>query len=63
MPETEQLVFINRLEDEIETQLKEVLEVFQNLPESTLLQPSASGGWSIAQCFQHLNTYATFYGY
>jgi hypothetical protein len=61
MPETEQSVFIQQLENEIENQLKEVLDIFQNLPESTLLQPSATGGWSIAQCFEHLNTYANFY--
>lgn len=61
MRNTEQSVFITRLENEIENQLKEVLEIFQNLPESTLLQPSASRGWSIAQCFQHLNTYSNFY--
>lgn len=61
MPEKEQSVFIHQLENEIENQLKEVLEVFQNLPESVLLQPSATGGWSITQCFAHLNTYAEFY--
>lgn len=61
MSEAEQSAFIERLESEIENQLKEVLEVFQNLPESTLLHPSVTGGWSIAECFEHLNTYANYY--
>lgn len=61
MREIDHTQFINQLENEIENQLKEVLTVFQNLPESILLQPSATGGWSIAQCFEHLNTYAEFY--
>lgn len=61
MREMEQSLLINQLENEVENQLKEVLAVFQNLPEEILLQPSATGGWSIAQCFEHLNTYAEFY--
>jgi hypothetical protein len=61
MHEIEQSMFIHQLENEIENQLKEVLDVFQNLPESTLLQLSATGGWSLAECFDHLNTYAEYY--
>jgi uncharacterized damage-inducible protein DinB len=52
---------INTLESELEIQLKEILEVFQNLPEHTLTKTPATGGWSIAECFEHLNTYAEFY--
>lgn len=53
--------FIKLVEAEVEEQLKEVILVFQNLPEDLLLQPDAHGGWSIAECFAHLNTYADFY--
>jgi len=53
--------FIIQLETEVEEQLKEVIEIFQNLPEDLLLQPAADGGWNIAECFAHLNTYAEYY--
>jgi uncharacterized damage-inducible protein DinB len=53
--------FLEKLEQMVEEQLKEVISVFQNLPEDRLLQPAADGGWSIAECFAHLNSYADFY--
>jgi len=53
--------FISQIEAETERQLTEVISVFQNLSESLLLQPAADGGWSIAECMAHLNTYADFY--
>jgi uncharacterized damage-inducible protein DinB len=52
---------INSLETELEVQLQEILKIFQNLPEDTLQKPTANGGWSIAECFEHLNTYADYY--
>jgi len=61
MQKQSQTDFINKLEAEVEVQLKEVIAVFQNLPEDRLLQPSMSNGWSIAECFAHLNTYSDFY--
>lgn len=45
----------------LEKQLQEVISVFQNLAAPTLLRSSAQGGWSIAECFEHLNTYAEYY--
>jgi hypothetical protein len=53
--------FHDTLEQQVEEQLKEVIAVFQNLPEDRLLQPSANGGWSIAECVEHLNAYGDFY--
>ncbi|MBX2962100.1 MAG: DinB family protein [Cyclobacteriaceae bacterium] len=53
--------FLDTLEQQVEDQLKEAIAVFQNLPEDRLLQPTANGGWSIAECFLHLNSYADFY--
>ena len=59
-------VFIKRdllhtLEQQVESQLTEMTGIFQNLKSEVLLKPSASGGWSMAQCFEHLNTYGHFY--
>jgi uncharacterized damage-inducible protein DinB len=61
MQQFEQQTFIDNLEVELESQLREVLEVFQNLPEDILRKSAANGGWSIAECFEHLNTYADYY--
>lgn len=61
MQELSHADFISLIESEVEKQLKEVIAVFQNLPEDCLLQPAADNGWSIVECFAHLNTYAEFY--
>ncbi len=53
--------YLLKLEAILEKQLQEVIAVFQNLPSPTLLQLPAQGGWSIAECFEHLNTYAEYY--
>jgi hypothetical protein len=53
--------FIDQLEIQLEEQLKEVISVFQNVATEVLLQPGSNNGWSIAQCFAHLNSYADFY--
>jgi uncharacterized damage-inducible protein DinB len=52
---------LNQLESQVENHLKETIELFQNLPESKLLHPAVNGGWSIAQCLEHLNRYANYY--
>lgn len=52
---------LNRLENQVENHLNETIDLFQNLPESKLLAPAANGGWSIAQCLEHLNRYAEYY--
>jgi uncharacterized damage-inducible protein DinB len=53
--------FIKKAEHQLEEQLKEVISVFQNLSEADLLKPASNNGWSIAECIEHLNTYAAFY--
>lgn len=53
--------FLDHAETQLEAQLKEVIAVFQNLPEHVLLKPSAGNRWSIAECIAHLNSYADFY--
>ncbi|MCC9168098.1 DinB family protein [Pontibacter harenae] len=52
---------LQRLEDTVEQHLRETIRVFQNLPESDLLKPAANGGWSIAACLAHLNSYGDYY--
>ncbi|HRO48444.1 DinB family protein [Agriterribacter sp.] len=52
---------LSSLEQEVEKHLAEAVSVFQNLPEETLLKPAPDGGWSMAQCLAHLNSYGRFY--
>ncbi len=61
MREIDQTIFLDQLESALEEQMKEVIAVFQNLPEEVLVRPGKNGGWSIAACMNHLNTYASFY--
>lgn len=53
--------YLAPLHSELEQQLLWIIEVVQNLPEKTLHQPSATGGWSIASCLWHLNSYYAYY--
>ena len=52
---------IDQLEQQVESHLSEVIKSFQNLSEKELLQPAVNGGWSIAQCLEHLNRYGNYY--
>lgn len=49
------------LEASVEAHTAIAIREFQNLDESALLQTSHSGGWSIAQCLDHLNGYGHHY--
>ncbi|KAA5546494.1 DinB family protein [Adhaeribacter rhizoryzae] len=53
--------FLSRLENKVESHLQEAIRVFQNINEETLLRPATNGGWSIAQCLDHLNSYGQYY--
>ena len=61
MPKLPQEEFLNRVENQLEEQLKDAISVFQNLGEDVLLNPSVTNGWSIAECIEHLNSYAEYY--
>jgi hypothetical protein len=61
MSKVSQKEFLNQAEHQLEAQLKEVISVFQNLPENVLMKPATNNGWSIIECIEHLNTYAAFY--
>src|SRR5690349_3988272 len=56
-----QVEFLNHTEDQLEEQLKEMILVFQNLPEAVMLKAGPNNGWSIAACIAHLNSYAEYY--
>lgn len=52
---------LDRLYKRVENHLYEAIHNFQNMSEQSLLASSAAGGWSIAQCLQHLNEYGDYY--
>lgn len=54
-------ILLDQLETRVESHLKTVISSFQNLNEEVLLKPASNGGWSIAQCLEHLNSYGRYY--
>ena len=52
---------LNTLEETVERHLRAAIDIFQNQDDEALLKPAANGGWSIAQCLEHLNRYGNFY--
>lgn len=52
---------IEELLAELKIQIALVKENFENAPEAVLQNPSVSGGWSILQCLDHLNSYGVYY--
>lgn len=52
---------LDALEQQTESHLFEAIHSFQNLNDKKLLQPAVNGGWSIAQCLEHLNRYGKYY--
>lgn len=52
---------VEELETELRNQIAQVKENFENASETILQSPSASGGWSILQCLDHLNSYGLYY--
>ncbi len=59
-PSIQKATLLNELERKVEGHLQEAVR-FQNMIDSDLLKPAASGGWSIAQCMDHLNSYGHYY--
>jgi hypothetical protein len=52
---------LERLEDQVESHIKDTIVLFQNRDDVFLNAPAANGGWSIAQCLDHLNSYGDHY--
>lgn len=53
--------FLDKLNMLAEDHLHTAVSVFQKLSEEELRRPSSTGGWSIAQCLEHLNSYGVYY--
>jgi hypothetical protein len=53
--------WLDGLEASVERHLQKAIYYFQNQDRVVLLTPSTTGGWSIAQCLEHLNRYGHFY--
>ena len=51
---------LNTLETTVNKHLQQAL-LLQNKHTDVLLKPAAGGGWSIAQCLEHLNRYGNYY--
>jgi len=54
-------VLLNDLENSVEQHLQIATREFQNMSTHELLTPGEHGGWSIAQCLEHLNCYGNYY--
>ncbi|RDB03967.1 DinB family protein [Runella aurantiaca] len=52
---------LNSLEHLVDGHLQQAIRHFQNMTAHDLLQPAYNGGWSIAQCLDHLNSYGHYY--
>ena len=61
MSKVDKIHLIASLENEVEKHLQIAIHTFQNLHEGVLLQMPENGGWNIAQCFEHLNSYGRYY--
>jgi len=61
MKEQSKGALLKALEARVEKHIGIAVDTFQNLTEEKLLQPAANGGWSIAQCMDHLNRYGDYY--
>ena len=52
---------LQRLDDQVEQHIADAVALFQNRDDEFLNRPSDTGGWSIAQCLDHLNSYGLYY--
>ena len=54
-------ILVALLENKVEAHLDQAIKAFQQLEAQKLNQLATNGGWSIAQCLAHLNTYGDYY--
>lgn len=52
---------LEMLDNQVERHISDAIALFQNRDDEFLNRPSATGGWSIAQCLDHLNSYGYYY--
>jgi hypothetical protein len=58
---TTRMILLEELESQVEGHIEIAIKIFQNLTFEQLLIPAKDGGWSIAQCLDHLNGYGRYY--
>lgn len=61
MKKYNKLQVMEELESLVEKHLETAVIIYQNLSVSELTTPPTYGGWSIAQCLEHLNRYGSYY--
>ncbi|GAB3512014.1 DinB family protein [Spirosoma knui] len=61
MKSTDKAAWLLALEHQVEGYIQRAVECFQNMDEVILSKPSQSGGWSIVQCLEHVNSYGHYY--
>ena len=61
MPAQPTTQLLRELEERVERDVQTAIRIFQNLSPEALNRPSETGGWSIAQCLWHLNSYGDYY--
>lgn len=61
MKRVEKGALLQKLEDQVERHIADTITLFQNKDDAFLNRPSATGGWSIVQCLDHLNSYGHYY--
>ena len=60
MKSVDKAVWLAGLEQRVEHHIEQAIQTFQNVDEATRQKPSSTGGWSIAQCLAHLNSYGHY---
>ena len=61
MKSFDKIPWLASLEMQTEESIRDAVRIFQNMNEDALKRPSLTGGWSIAQCLAHLNSYGQYY--
>jgi hypothetical protein len=61
MAPVESIKLLGKLEEQVENHLQQAISRLQNLTPAILLKAPSGGGWSIAQCLDHLNGYGDHY--
>ncbi len=61
METIDKLSLLSNLENQVDTHLQQAIQKYQNLSNEILLKSSESGGWSIAECLEHLVKYGEYY--
>ena len=61
MKTTNKKALLQRLDDQVEQHIADAVALFQNRDDEFLNRPPDTGGWSRAQCLDHVNSYGHYY--